>query len=76
MGFKDATTLSLDRTPDGYLSFKYAVNEKRISILPIKELDLELINLERNNMTGKIDHNPDNTNPEYYLTSYLQSIVQ
>jgi hypothetical protein len=29
--------------------------------LSIKPLETELINLERNNMTGKIDHNSENT---------------
>lgn len=48
--------LSLDRTPDGYLYTKASLNERRISMLEIPELETELINLERNNMTGKVDH--------------------
>jgi len=56
MGFTNSIILSLDRTADGYLAFKYSINEKRISLLHIQELELELINLERDNVTGKIDH--------------------
>lgn len=52
----DARILSLDRTPDGYLYLKASLNEKRIGLLEIEELEDELINLERNNMTGKVDH--------------------
>lgn len=52
----DARILSLDRTPDGYLYLKASLNEKRIGLLEIEELEKELINLERNNMSGKVDH--------------------
>lgn len=48
--------VSLDKTPDGYLTFKAAINEKRISMLQLPELETEIINLERDNMSGKIDH--------------------
>lgn len=47
---------SLDRTPDGYLALRNAINEGRIKLLYINELIEELVNLERNNMSGKIDH--------------------
>jgi hypothetical protein len=52
----DAKLLSLDRTPDGYMYLKASLNEKRISMLHIDPLEKELVNLERNNMTGKVDH--------------------
>lgn len=52
----ESKLISLDRTPDGYLYAKSSLNERRISMLDIPELETELINLERNNMTGKIDH--------------------
>lgn len=52
----DAKLVSLDRTPDGYLTMKAAINEKRISMLCIPELEIEFIELERDNMTGKVDH--------------------
>lgn len=54
-GFK-ATIVSLDRTPNGYLAFRSSLAEKRISMIKIQLLETELIRLERNNMTGKIDH--------------------
>ena len=52
----DASLVSLDRSPDGYLTFKAAINEKRISIVNIPELEKEIIELVRDNMSGKIDH--------------------
>lgn len=57
----DARILSLDRTPDGYMYLKASINEKRIQMLNIPILETELINLEQNNMTGKVDHNPENS---------------
>jgi len=59
MGFDDSSIVSLDKKPDGYLAFKSAINEKRISMLHIEELETEIIRLERDNMTGKIDHPVD-----------------
>jgi hypothetical protein len=57
-GFR-AELLSLDRSPEGYITTRSAINEMRVGILQIKELETELINLERDNQSGKIDH-PDN----------------
>ena len=54
-----AKLLSVDRTPDAYMCLKSAINEKRVSLLNIHELVLEMVNVERNNMTGKIDHTYD-----------------
>lgn len=54
-GFK-ATIVSLDRSPNGYLAFRSALAEKRISMIKIPFLETEIIRLERDNMTGKIDH--------------------
>lgn len=59
LGFRDSSIISLDRKPDGYLALRSAINEQRISMLYIPELEIELIRLERDNMTGKIDHTPD-----------------
>ena len=56
MGFGDVSLVSLDRTPQGYLALKSAVAEKRISLLHLDHLELELVQLERDNTTGKIDH--------------------
>jgi hypothetical protein len=52
----DTQLISLDKTPDGYMYLKASINEKRIAMLEIPELEKELINLEQNNMTGKVDH--------------------
>ena len=52
----NAKYVSLDRTPDGYMYLKASINEKRISMLDIEELNDEIINLEQNNQTGKVDH--------------------
>lgn len=51
-----ARLLSADRTPDAYMCLKSAINEKRISLLDIHELVVEMVDVERNNMTGKVDH--------------------
>jgi len=59
MGFDDTSLISLDRKPDGYLALKSAINEKRISLYNIDELETELINLEQDNQTGKVDHKPE-----------------
>lgn len=61
MGFKDTKLVSLDRKPDGYMSFKSAINERRISLLNIEELETEIVRLERDNVTGKVDHPVDST---------------
>lgn len=56
-GFEDTSIVSLDKKPEGYLCFKSAVNERRIQILDGQEdLITQLINLEQNNQTGKVDH--------------------
>lgn len=52
----DTKYVSLDKTPDGYMYLKASINEKRISMLDLDELNEELINLEQNNQTGKVDH--------------------
>lgn len=59
MGFKDSKILSLDKTPDGYMMLKSAIYERRISLLNLSVLEQEIIQLERNNMSGKIDHPVD-----------------
>ena len=55
----EAVCLSLDKTPVGYNTFRSAVYEKRIAMIEIPILETELINLERNERTGKIDHPRD-----------------
>lgn len=52
----DAEIQSLDKTPDGYLTFRASINEKRVSLLRLKEIEDEAINIERDNQSGKVDH--------------------
>lgn len=56
-GYK-SEILSLDRSPDGYIALRAAINEQRIKMLNIKELVDELTELEKDTFTGKVDH-PD-----------------
>lgn len=48
--------LSVDRTPDGYLSLRSIMLEQRIDLLHCDLLELELIKLQRSGLTGHIDH--------------------
>lgn len=48
--------ISLDRTPDGYIAFRSVLLEERIDLLDSKLLQDELIHLQRDSVTGKVDH--------------------
>lgn len=48
--------LSVDRTPDGYIAFRNVLIEKRIDLLNVELLEQELTRLERDPVTGKVDH--------------------
>ncbi|MCM1226171.1 MAG: hypothetical protein NC320_01940 [Clostridium sp.] len=48
--------LSLDRTPDGYIALRSVTLEERIDMLDSKLLQDELIHLQRDAVTGKVDH--------------------
>ena len=48
--------LSVDRTPDGYLALRSIILEQRIDLLNHKSLQDELVRLQRDGLTGKIDH--------------------
>lgn len=48
--------LSLDRTPDGYMALRSILLEQRIDMLDVKLLQDELIYLQRDSFSGKIDH--------------------
>ena len=54
-----AEILSLDRSPQGYLSLRSAMNDGRIGLIQIDLLETELIQLQRDIRTGKIDHPVD-----------------
>lgn len=48
--------LSLDRTPDGYQAFRSILLEQRIEMLDYKKVQDELISLQRDAITGRVDH--------------------
>lgn len=48
--------VSVDRTPDGYEAFKSMLLEKRVDLLYVEKLQNELVKLEKDALTGKIDH--------------------
>jgi hypothetical protein len=48
--------ISLDRTPDGYVALHTAILEERIDLLDSKLLQDELIHLQRDLVTGRLDH--------------------
>lgn len=51
-----AATLSMDRSRAPYDSLKNAINEGRYIMPYIPELEAELLDIEDNKVTGKIDH--------------------
>lgn len=55
----NATIISLDKSPQGYLALRSAMNDGRIGLIQIDLLEKELIQLQRDVQTGKIDHPPD-----------------
>ena len=55
----DATILSMDRSPEGYLTLRSAMNDERIGLIQIELLEKELIELQRDVTTGKLDHPSD-----------------
>lgn len=50
---------SLDRTPEGYHILREAMVEDRIEMIRHSRLENELIYLQRDSATGKLDHPPD-----------------
>ena len=52
----DATIVSLDKSPQGYLTLRSAMNDGRLGLIQIPLLEKELIELQRDVQTGKIDH--------------------
>lgn len=47
---------SLDRTPDGYIALRSVLLEQRIDLLQSELLQNELIHLQMDNVTNKVDH--------------------
>ena len=54
-GFETAIR-SLDRTPEGYKTLRDALVEHRVSLIKHAKLENELIYLQRDTSTGKLDH--------------------
>lgn len=53
----ESDLISLDRAPcNGYLTLRTAIYEKRFIMIEIPMLEDELLSLERNEMTYKVDH--------------------
>ena len=52
----DASIISLDKTPQGYLALRSAMNDGRIGLIQIELLETELVQLQRDIQTGKLDH--------------------
>lgn len=52
----DASIISLDKSPAGYMALRSAMNDKRIGLIQINLLEKELIQLQRDIKTGKLDH--------------------
>lgn len=50
------TLLSLDRTPDGYIALNSVLMEERMDMLDHKLLQDELVHLQKDSVTNKIDH--------------------
>lgn len=55
-GFGKVPKLSLDRTPEGYTSLRAVLTEQRIDLLDVELLNNELIHLQRDSVSGRIDH--------------------
>lgn len=54
-GFKTAL-VSLDRTPDGYVALKSVLMEERMDMLDHKLLQDELVQLQQDSISKKVDH--------------------
>ena len=48
--------ISLDRTPDGYMALRSVLLEQRVDLLNCHLLQEEMIHLQRDPTTGKLDH--------------------
>ena len=48
--------ISLDRTPDGYITLRSVLIEQRVDMLESPLLIDELIHLQRDSVTGRVDH--------------------
>ena len=58
--------ISLDRSPAGYLAFRAAINEERLNLLDLTDscVETEIVNLEQDGMSGRVDHPSDGSKDE------------
>ncbi|AWD93008.1 putative terminase large subunit [Bacillus phage vB_BceM-HSE3] len=49
-------TISVDRSPKAYTAVRNSINEQRVELYHHEILERELVELEENKMSGKIDH--------------------
>lgn len=52
----DVTKLSVDRTPSGYMAVRDALLDERLELLDVQILQDELIHIQRDAFSGKLDH--------------------
>lgn len=52
----DVDKISLDRTPDGYMALRSVLIERRIDLVKVPLLEDELVHLQRDSVTGRVDH--------------------
>lgn len=52
----DVDKISLDRTPDGYMAGRAILMEQRVRMIHVELLENELIHLQRDSNTGRVDH--------------------
>lgn len=52
----DVDKISLDRTPDGYITLRSVLLEQRVDMLDCQNLQDEMIHLQRDALTGRVDH--------------------
>lgn len=48
--------ISLDRTPDGYIAGRAIIVEERVDMLHVELLEHEMVRLQRDASTGRVDH--------------------
>ena len=56
----DAIIISMDKLKDGeqpgYITARSAMNDGRVGMIPYEKLENELVRLQKDNTTGKVDH--------------------
>lgn len=72
----NAIELSMDKAPClGYSTFKAAINERRIGILSLEKTIKEIVELEKDNSTNKVDHPEKGTKGSKDLSDALAGAI-